>query len=67
MNTYTIKKAYHWTNDSEIEIKSENLLYTELGNTHSGCQCKNMDNHEIIHEKCRQIADLIREIEKLNI
>lgn len=67
MDTYTIKTAYHWVNDLEIEIKSENLIYVESGTTHSGCQCKNMDNHDVIHDKCRKIADLIREIEKLNI
>jgi len=67
MDKYTIQKEYPWQKiDFEIEIKSENLLYSELGTTHSGCQCNNMENHELIHDKCRKIADLIREIEILN-
>jgi len=66
MDTYTIKKAYHWTDDREIVITSENLIYSELGSNHSGCQCTNVYNQELIHQKCRKIADLIREIEQLN-
>lgn len=66
MDTYTIKKAYPWSKNKhvEIEIKSENLLYTEIHDTHSGCQT-NSENTDKIHEKCKQIADLIREIENL--
>jgi predicted nucleic acid-binding protein len=67
MQTYKIQKAYHWIEDTkEIEITSENLIYTELGTTHSGCQCNNLENAEIIRMKCTQIANLIREIEILN-
>lgn len=69
MEVYRIKKAYHWQRDKgfiEIEITSENLLYTEMGDTHSGCQCNNLDNQKAIREKCKQVADLIREIDKLN-
>ena len=65
MDTYRIKKAYHWTNDIEIEIRSENLYFSELCNG-SGCQVNSRNNQELIHQKCRQIADLIREIETLN-
>ncbi len=64
MDTYTIKKAYHWTND--LEISSENLLYVEFGQTHSGCQCNNIENQKAISIRCNRIADLIREIEILN-
>ena len=68
MDTYKIQKAYHWVEGTkEIEISSENLIYTELGTTHSGCQCNNLENAEIIRMKCMQIADLIREIEILNV
>ncbi len=66
MDTYTIKKAYHWTNDTEIEIESENLIYSEVENL-SGCQSRNLNNNEEIRKKCSEIADLIRDIEKLNI
>lgn len=66
MDTYTIKKAYPWTRDSEIEISSENLLYSELNNL-SGCQSMNKKNNELIRDKCFQISELIREIEKLNV
>lgn len=67
MDTYKIKKAYPWIEGTkEIEITSENLIYTELGTTHSGCQCNNLENSENIRMKCFQIANLIREIEILN-
>jgi hypothetical protein len=67
MDNYKIHKAYGWIEGTrEIEITSENLIYTEIGTTHTGCQCNNLENAEIIRMKCRQIADLIREIEILN-
>jgi hypothetical protein len=67
MDTYTIKKAYPWIKAmGEIEITSENLIYTELGTMHSGCQCNNMDNADEIHKLCNMIANLIRKIEVLN-
>jgi len=66
MDTYIIKKAYPDLGNKflEIEISSENLLYSELLHTHSGCQtnCKNTDE---IHKICIHIADLIRKIETL--
>ena len=66
MDTYIIKKAYHWTKDRDIEIKSENLIFAEAGNTHSGCQSANISNNDEIHKRCAKIAELIREIEDLN-
>ncbi|WBC28410.1 hypothetical protein RPMD05_29 [Rhodobacteraceae phage LS06-2018-MD05] len=67
MDEYTIKQAYPWCKFGfEIEISSKNLIYAELGKTHIGCQSLNMDNNEIILEKCKQVADLIREIDELN-
>ena len=67
MDNYKIQKAYHWIEGTkEIEITSENLIYTELGTTHSGCQCNNLENAELIRMKCTQIANLIREVEILN-
>lgn len=66
MDIYTIKKGYWWSTLDEIEIKSENLLYVELDNTHSGCQSNSLENNDEIHEKCKQISQLIKEIEKLN-
>jgi hypothetical protein len=65
MDTYTIKKAYHWTNDNEIEIKSENLIFIELCNG-GGCQSTSGVNNDEILKRCYKIADLIREIEVLN-
>jgi hypothetical protein len=50
----------------EVEIESESLIYTELQMTHFGVQCNNLKNQELIRLKCRQVADLIREIDKLN-
>jgi len=66
MDIYTIKKAYHWTNDKELEITSNNLLYIEAGESHHGVQCSNLDNYNKILEKCKQIVCLIREIDTLN-
>ena len=66
MDTYTIKKAYHWTNGDELEIKSKNLTYAEFGTTHAGCQCVNQVNIDAILDRCNQVAVLIREIDELN-
>jgi hypothetical protein len=68
-HTYKIKKGYpgkHSEHYGEIEIESEGLLYVELQDTHSGCQSNNLENNELIHEKCREISKLIKEIDKLN-
>lgn len=68
MDKYKIEQAYPWQKENvfELEIMSENLIYTELGDSYSGCQAVNMSNQQLIHEKCRQVADLIREIDQLN-
>jgi len=68
MDTYIIKKAYPYQTENviELEITSENLIYTELGNSHSGVQVINMTNENLIHKKLRAVADLIRDIDKLN-
>ena len=67
MKTYEISQAYNFVNGSvEIQIISDDLLYCELVN-HSGVQCLNIENSELIRKKCQQIADLIREIEILNV
>jgi hypothetical protein len=50
----------------EVEISSDNLSYSELQMTHYGVQCMVSDEDNVIRDKCRQIADLIREIDKLN-
>jgi hypothetical protein len=66
MDTYVITKAYP-LDTQEITIKSINLLYAEMTPVGSGCQSSNLVNNNEIHGKCRQIADLIREIEILNV
>jgi len=66
IDTYTIKSAYPYENTHEIEIKSEGLLFTELG-VLSGCQTNNLENSPKIHDRCIKIVKLIREIEALNI
>lgn len=69
IDTYKISKAYpgnHSAKYNEIEILSDNLLYAEIGDSHSGCQCMNIDNQEEIHKKCRQISQLIKEVDALN-
>jgi hypothetical protein len=66
METYIISKAYHWTKSNEIEIKSKNLIYSEVGETHHGVQAKNTLNYLEILMKCKQVAELIKEIDKMN-
>lgn len=50
----------------EVEIKSENLLYTEIGLVYYGVQCMNQSNEQLIKKKCQEVANLIREIDQLN-
>jgi hypothetical protein len=64
MDTYTINKAYHWTEDKELEITSENLIFIELCHG-SGCQCVGEDQEQI-RLLCHEIADIIRKIDELN-
>ncbi|MFZ7121757.1 MAG: hypothetical protein ACOWWH_12525 [Eubacteriaceae bacterium] len=52
--------------NDEINIESENLIYSEIFDTHSCIQCNNRNNEKQIHYKCKQIANLVREIEELN-
>lgn len=68
MDIYIIKQAYPWQKGDikELEISSDNLIYTELQDTHSGVQVVNQSNSDLIHDKLRKIADLIREVDKLN-
>jgi len=68
IDTYIIRQAYPYQTENviELEITSENLIYTELGNSHSGVQVINMTNENLIHKKLRAVADLIRDIDKLN-
>ena len=70
MDKYVIKYAYgvpeYEDEFKELEISSDNLFYSEMGLNHSGCQVNHQDNQKEIHKKCVQIANLIREIDKLN-
>lgn len=68
-DTYKIMNAYpgkHSDKYNEVEISSDNLIYTELQTTHSGCQVVNIKNSDLIHQKCRQVAKLIKDIDLLN-
>tara|TARA_R110002020_G_scaffold193907_1_gene394468 strand:- start:136 stop:342 length:207 start_codon:yes stop_codon:yes gene_type:complete len=65
MDKYTIKHPYINSKYQEVEIISENLLYAEICDG-SGCQVRNLKNADLIHHKCKEIAELIREIEHLN-
>lgn len=67
MDTYVISRAFPWSNNMEIQILSDGIYYAEMGTVHSGCKVMNQNNEDEIHKKCQQIADLIRDIEKLNI
>lgn len=67
MEKYTIKHPYEGINSTykEVEIRSDNLYYGEL-NLSSGGMVRNTKNEDLIHEKCKEVAQLIREIDKLN-
>ena len=64
MRTYVIKKAYPWTDSDEIEISSDDLMFSELMNL-SGIQCIGKDKDKI-RMRCIKISKLIREIDELN-
>jgi hypothetical protein len=72
VDTYTIKCCYPFaTKFNEVEISSNDLIYTEATtyygkHTFVGLQCNNLENAELIKAKCIQVANLIREIDKLN-
>lgn len=70
IDTYTIKCPYSITTKNEIEIVSDNIMYSEIRLNDKlvfiGVQCNNLENAELIKAKCIQVANLIREIDKLN-
>jgi len=65
MDEYNIRQ-HRFLDD--IEINSENLFYAQGSSDFSCVQCNVTDEKvtDEIHDKCRQVADLIREIDKLN-
>ena len=70
MDKYTIRHPYLGDKLKngflEVEIISDSLNYSEIGVTMFGLQCNNLNNHKEISEKCKKVADLIRELDKLN-
>ena len=70
MDKYVIKHPYLGKEDSngflEVEITSENIIYSEIQSTHFGLQCVNKKNHNEILVRCKEVVNLIREIDKLN-
>ena len=70
IDTYTIKCPYSITTKNEIEIVSDNIMYSEIRlndeRVFIGVQCSNQENDELIKAKCIQVANLIREIDELN-
>lgn len=66
IDDYTIRHAFPLVaGTNEIEIESENLIYSEINLFH-GMQCKSRKNYDRIFKLCAQVADLIKEIDKLN-
>lgn len=54
----------------EINIDGRDLIYSQLGKNHHGMQCNtggDDERHQQIIEKCKQITELFREIESLNV
>ena len=70
IDTYTIQCPYSITTKNEIEIISDNIMYSEVGlndkQVYIGFKCNNKENTELIKAKCIQVADLMREIDELN-
>ena len=70
IENYTIKCPYSITTKNEIEIISDNIMYSEIRlndeRVFIGVQCSNQENAELIKAKCIQVANLIREIDELN-
>jgi hypothetical protein len=70
METYTIKHPFLGKKDRngflELEIESKNIIYSELGSIYRALQCEYQKNHNEILVRCKEIADLIREIDELN-
>ena len=64
MSDYVIRFPFK-SKHREIEIVNSYLFYFELCD-HSGCQVNNTENKDLIHKKCKKIANLIREIDQLN-
>ena len=55
---------------TEINIDGHELYYSQLGETHHGLQCvvrPDNDDYKLMLEKCKQIAQLFREIDELNV
>ena len=65
MEKYIIEENFPSLKGDEISIISDRLIYSELCNG-SCCQSTNLDNNDLIHKKCRQISELIKEIDLLN-
>ena len=67
IDTYTIKSAYPepYNTFNEINILSDNLIYSEVGSVHAGCQCNNMDNNDKVFEICQKISKLVKELDTL--
>jgi hypothetical protein len=71
MDKYTIRHPYlgrrYKDGFLEVEIKSDNIIYSEIGKLNYGVQHSSTSDNEIkIGGKLRKIADLIREIDILN-
>lgn len=70
IDTYTIKCPYSITTKNEVEIVSDNIMYSEVAlndeRVFIGVQCNNKENAELIKAKCIQVANLIRDIDELN-
>lgn len=69
MIAYTIKPPYPWQkleDAYQLDILSDELEYSELEQGIHHIQVKNLENKDLILEKCQQITNLIREINALN-
>ncbi len=65
---YTIEPAYPKINGKEqpeVTIQGKGLFYSQLANL-DGLQCMSTTNYKKIGDKCKQVVDLIKEINELN-
>lgn len=57
---------YHLNNKSvEVEITSENIIYSEIGSSHYGLQVNDHKNYDEILLICKDISNKVKELNTL--
>jgi len=69
-NPNNIQYIISTTSEKYYDIEGRELNYTQINDTHHGCQCNlngDEENHKLITNKLKKICELFKEIEQLNI